>query len=174
MSNESKKNYVEYFVAGTAAFVSLTTLCVYIYQAKIMKEQQRIGVWPYVEWLTSNTDDYHFTVRNKGIGPAIIKKVEMTLDGQPIANNAALVHAVLGKDSTLQWNNSTVQGRVLSPNEEVISFAIPNHKDGLAFENKLATRDFNMTISYCSVYGDCWISSGITVKPDDHAGHSGG
>jgi hypothetical protein len=165
MEASKRKSYAEYLVAGSAAFVSLTTLIVLIYQTKLMNQQQHLSAWPYLEWLSSDVTDFHLTVRNKGVGPAIVRKVEMRVDGKTVAGNVALVRAVLGPGREVDWINSTIAGRVLSPGEEVIPFQIADLKTGRDFEAKLRAHHFEMEISYCSVYGDCWESSGTTVKP---------
>src|SRR5690606_17168272 len=70
-------------VAFAAIFVSTATLFVYIYQARIMQTQQQVAVWPYVEWLPSWGDHgLYLEVSNKGIGPALVKKVTIKLDGK--------------------------------------------------------------------------------------------
>lgn len=164
MTSVKTKSHVEYLVAGTALFVSLTTPLVYMYQAKVMKEQQHVSVWPCIEWNTTNVGDYHLSVTNKGVGPALIRKVEMTLDGKAVANNRELVTAVMGPDWTLVYYTSSLQGRVLTPGETVMPFRIPDEGIGRAFEVELRKHQFELRITYCSVYGDCWVSTGHQVE----------
>jgi hypothetical protein len=164
MTLKPAKAHVEYLLAGVAFFVSVTTLFVYIYQARMMREQQHVSVWPYVEWHYSNVDDYHISVRNKGVGPALIRKVEMRVDGQVVANNKAFVTAVLGPDWTLHYVNSTLEGCVMAAGEEITLFKIPDLKEGREFEKKKEAHDFQLTILYCSIYGDCWKVVGGKVE----------
>jgi hypothetical protein len=159
MSGEKLSTRSEYIIAATALVLSLSTLGVYIYQAKVMKEQQHVSVWPYMEWYTGNVEDYHIAAKNKGVGPAIIRKVELTVDGKPVQNNQELISAVLGNDWKMGYVNSTLKGRVLSPGEEVAMLRIPDVKEGRAFEEKLRQHKFRMSITYCSVYGDCWVTT---------------
>ena len=155
---------LEVFVAATALLVSLTTLGVYLYQARVMGQQQRVSVWPYLEWSTTNIDGYHFSVRNKGVGPALISKVVMKVDGRVIKNNRELITAVLGPDWTLHgYVNSYLERRVLSPGEEVVPFRITDPKEGRDFEAKLQQHPFEMEITYASVYGDTWVCAGSEV-----------
>jgi hypothetical protein len=156
MTLKPAKAHVEYLLAGVAFFVSVTTLAVYIYQARMMREQQRVSVWPYVEFTTSNVVDYHLSVRNKGVGPAIIRKVEMRVDGKVVQNNRALVAAVLGPDSKLTYQNSSLEGRVLAPGEEIMPFRVPGFQNSREFDAKLRAHTFDLNITYCSIYGDCW------------------
>jgi hypothetical protein len=45
-------------VAFAAILISVMTLFVYIYQARIMQEQQHASVWPYIEWdMTLSTSE---------------------------------------------------------------------------------------------------------------------
>lgn len=163
MTFQAAKSHVEYLLAGVAFFVSVTTLGVYLYQARMMREQQHVSVWPFVESYYSNVEDYRIAVKNKGVGPAIIRQVEMSLDGKPLADNPALVAAVLGPGAKLDYQNSTLNGRVLAPGEEVVLFRIPDLKEALPFQAKQHEHRFDLRITYCSIYGDCWVSDGTRV-----------
>jgi len=154
----------EYLVAATALVVSLTTLGVYIYQARMMREQQHVSVWPCMEWNISNVGDFHISAQNKGVGPAIIRKAELSVDGHPVKNNRELITAVLGPEWTLNWVNSTLEGRVLIPGEMIMPFRIPDPKEAMAFNEKLHGHTLGLRITYCSVYGDCWVTDGDSTK----------
>ena len=41
------------------------------------------AVWPILEFSSSNSPDIHFTLANKGVGPAVIRNVIVNVDGQP-------------------------------------------------------------------------------------------
>ncbi len=172
MTLKPTKTHVEYLLAGIAFFVSVTTLGVYLYQARMMRAQQHVSVWPFVESYYSNVEDYRIAVKNKGVGPAIIRKVEMSLDGKPLADNPALVEAVLGRGAKLEYQNSTLDGRVLAPGEEVVLFRIPDLKEALPFQAKQHEHHFDLKITYCSIYGDCWESNGnrVTRKAPEELG----
>ncbi len=163
------RKFGEYAVAATAFFVSVCSLFIYLYQSKLMAEQQQVAVWPYVEWSKSNLDGLEINAENKGVGPAIVRKVQMTYKGKPIAGNRALVTAVDGPESDLKWHNSTLEGKVLSAGENVTMFKAIDPARSRAFEAKLQEGGFSMDITYCSIYGRCWTSSGFATKraPDD-------
>ena len=163
MTNSTRAR-LEFTLAATALLVSLTTLAVYLYQAKVMGEQQRVAVWPYVEWHSTNADGFQILARNKGVGPALVSKVEMTLDGRPVSNNQALISAVLGPDWSLKgYLNASLEGRVLSPGEEVLAFHIVDPAEGRAFHEKMRAHRFEMTVTYTNVYGDAWRCTGSKV-----------
>ena len=171
MSLDVRKNLGEYLVAGTAFLISACTLGVYLYQSRVMTQQQHVTVWPYVEWTVSNVVDFHISAQNKGVGPAIIRQVEMSVGGKPVKDNGDMVDAVVGPKPSFEWENSTLEGRVLSPGEEVKLFIVHDHKAGVQFENALDARSYapgkkglHIRITYCSIYGDCWISEGVASR----------
>jgi hypothetical protein len=165
----TNKKFGEYAVAATAFFVSVCSLFIYVYQSKLMAEQQQVAVWPYVQWSTSNAESFDLQAENKGVGPALVRKVAMTFNGKAVAGNHALVAAVVGTESDLKWQNSTLEGNVLSVGEKVTLFRIADKATGRAFEDKLDAGKFTLEITYCSIYGRCWTSTGFTAKraPDD-------
>lgn len=154
----------EMIVAFAAIFVSLATLLVYLYQARIMQNQLHTSVWPYVEWLYSNAENqFVITVENKGIGPAIVKRVEMKLDGSQVHGNAALFKKLLGRNN-FDFINSTVEGRVILPGEKVEMVHVYDSAAAHAIDSLLlwdnSKHTFELEICYCSVYDDCWKTNG--------------
>ena len=81
-------NRYETFIA---TFIALLAVSVAGYTAYMQRQQVRAAVWPILEFDTSNGPDIHFTVANKGVGPAIIRHVIVRVDAQPVKNwNEAL------------------------------------------------------------------------------------
>ena len=158
------KRHAEFLLAGVAFFVSSATLVVYLYQARMMRQQQHASVWPYLESYYSNVADYRLAVKNKGVGPAIIQRVEMSYDGHPLADDHALVDAVMGPGAACDFEMSTLDHRVLAPGEEVVYFRIPDPAQAKAFQVKKQGHTFGFKITYASVYGDRWESQGLDVK----------
>src|SRR2546430_13660658 len=70
--------------AVVATFVGFLALCVSGYTAYMQRQQVRAAVWPILEFDSSNGPNIHFTVANKGVGPAIIRHAIVKLDGQPM------------------------------------------------------------------------------------------
>jgi hypothetical protein len=71
--------------AVIATLVGLCALCVSAYTAYVQRQQVRAAVWPILEFDSSN-GPIHFTLANKGVGPAIIRHVTVMVDGQPVRN----------------------------------------------------------------------------------------
>src|SRR5882724_9527501 len=72
--------------AVIATLVGLCALCVSGYTAYMQRQQVRAMVWPILYFDSSNDPDIHWTLANKGVGPAIIRHVIVKFDGQPMTN----------------------------------------------------------------------------------------
>jgi len=157
----------EWIVATAAMTVSILSLVVYIYQAKIMQEQQQTSVWPYLEWTvtTSTTDGFYISVINKGVGPAIVKKTRLTLDSTE-TNSVQLTRDLFGKKIDSLWAFYTsVNDRVLAPGEEVRLLHVKDgaHARLVLPSPELLFRRVTYEITFASIYGDCWTSYGLKV-----------
>lgn len=138
-----------------ASLVGLLALVVAGYTAYIQRQQVRAQVWPY---LISGDNDLtqSLVVNNKGVGPAIVRSVEVRLDGKPQRDWNHLV-AVLGLPPH-QFFQSTVNREVLTPGEEL---QIIRFRDkGLWQRFKVAALNrISMDICFCSTLDECWVSS---------------
>ncbi len=109
------------YEAAIATFVGVCALCLSGYTAYVQRQQLRAAVWPILEFESSNTPDIHFTLSNKGVGPAIIKNVIVTVDGEPVADWSVALEKILGPGYH-RLSESDMSGHVFSPGESVIVF----------------------------------------------------
>lgn len=154
-----------------ALAVSFLALGLGIWQARLMSEQTRLmqqqaraGVWPYLSIgyaLVADGDKRGYTWRidNDGVGPARIESVTLTLDGKPLMHGKDVFHALYG-GAAVQATYSQIYGKVLPPSTnrettiEAVHIADPAQAK-IFFD---AQSRIEMVICYCSVYDDCWIA----------------
>ena len=79
-----------------ATVVGLLALCVSGYTAYMQRQQVRAAVWPILEFYSSNAPDIHFTLANKGVGPAIIRNIIVRVDDQPARNWQEVFDRLIG------------------------------------------------------------------------------
>jgi hypothetical protein len=96
-----------------ATFVGVCALCVSGYTAHVQRQQVRAAVWPILEFDSSNAPDIHFTLANKGVGPAIIRNVIVKVDSQPVRNWREALEKILGPGTHL-GSESDMNGRVFA------------------------------------------------------------
>jgi hypothetical protein len=158
--------------AVIATLVGLCALCVSAYTAHVQRQQVRAAVWPILEFDSSNAPDIHFTLANKGVGPAIIRRVIVRVDGQPVRNWREALERILGPGEHL-GSESDMSGHVLAAGESMTVFTPRDPENNpLNFDksnplwvkmNKDRGR-VTAEICYCSTLDECWTlrASGLT------------
>ena len=151
--------------AVIATLVGFCALCVSGYTAYVQRQQVRAAVWPILEFYSSNAPDIHFTLANKGVGPAIIRNVIVKVDGQPVKNWYEVLDKLVGPGQH-PGSESDMSGRVFAAGETTTVFTPfdPATAKPLAFDksnplwvkiNKDRDR-VTVEICYSSTLGECW------------------
>jgi len=150
--------------AVIATFVGFLALCVSGYTAYMQRQQVRAAVWPILEFNSSNAPDIHFSLANKGVGPAIIRQVIMKVDGRPVKNWKEMLEKLLGPGEHL-GSESDINGHVFAAGESMTVFTPRDPENNpLNFDKsnplwvKLNKDRFRVTVEicYCSTLGECW------------------
>jgi hypothetical protein len=160
-----------------ATFVGLLALCVSGYTAYVQRQQVRAAVWPILQFGSSN-GPIHFTLANKGVGPAIIRHVVLKVDGQPMKNWSEVLDKLMGPQEP-RYSESDMNGSVFAAGESITVFT-PHDSNGneIAFDksNPLWTQwnkdRFRVTVEICysSTLGECWtlraggLAPGTTIE----------
>jgi hypothetical protein len=161
---QREKRGASRYDAVIATLVGLCALCVSGYTAYVQRQQVRAAVWPILEFYSSNAPDIHFTLANKGVGPAIIRNVIVKVDGQPVKNWYEVLDRLVGPGEHPGSEND-MSGHVFAPSESMTIFT-PFDPDGkpIAFDksnplwvkiNKDRER-VTVEICYCSTLDECW------------------
>src|SRR5215510_15400871 len=119
--DEKETRTASRYEAFIATFIALLAVSVAGYTAYMQRQQVRAAVWPILEFDSSNGPDIHFTVSNKGVGPAIIRHVIVKVDGQPVKTWNALLDKLIGPGKH-QHSESDMSGHVLAANESMTVF----------------------------------------------------
>jgi hypothetical protein len=147
-----------------ATLVGVSALFVSGYTAYVQRQQVRAAVWPILEYGTSNEPSIHFSLDNKGVGPAIIRHVQVTVHGEPVVNWQGALEKMLGPGHH-KFTESTMSGHVLSAGESM-EIMTPHDDDGETLNVKKggplwtalnkARNEVAVDVCYCSTLGDCW------------------
>ena len=155
--------------AVIATLVGVCALCVSGYTAYVQRQQVRAAVWPILEFYSSNAPDIHFTLANKGVGPAIIRNVIVKVDGQPVKNWYEVLDKLVGPGQHPGFE-SDMSGRVFAAGETTTVFTPFDPATGKPFAfdksnplwvkiNKDRDR-VTVEICYSSTLGECWTVRG--------------
>ena len=146
-----------------ATFIALLAVCVAGYTAYMQRQQVRAAVWPILEFDSSNGPDIHFTVANKGVGPAIIRHVIVRVDAQPVKNWNEALDKLVGPRKH-HFSESDITGHVFAPNESMDVLtprdadmnALTDRSNPLWIELNKDRGRVSVEICYSSTLGECW------------------
>jgi hypothetical protein len=146
-----------------ATLVGVSALFVSGYTAYVQRQQVRAAVWPILESSSSNEPDIRFVIANKGVGPAIVGHVAVTVDGQAVRTWHDALVKILGP-GRYSYTQSTIRGHVLAAGEVLNPFVWKESQaTGTAEQTKElrtkldeARQRVEMEICYCSTLGECW------------------
>jgi hypothetical protein len=135
-----------------ASLVGLLALLVSGYTAYVQRQQVRAEVWPHLTVLYQEVE-HQLTVFNKGVGPAIVRGVQVTVDGKPQQDWSHVFSAL--HLPVPDYRHSTLSGSVLGPGENLPALILPTEADYLRFRQAMNAHAL-MDICYCSTLDECW------------------
>ncbi len=138
--------------AVIAALIGLLALVVSGYTAMLQRQQVRAEVWPYLQSGISPSQRT-VTLENKGVGPAMIRGIEIYVDGRP-QRDWRQVFTALDLADLAGTPYSTINGVVLAAGDRVQQLSF---KDVDAFMRFYAQYPrIQMRLCYCSALQECW------------------
>lgn len=147
-----------------AIVVGVAALFVSWDQARVMRAQQHASVLPAIQidgYWGEYEDGARFGVRvsNNGVGPAVIRHVGLSRDGETMRDGSVLAQ-MFPDGADFSW--SSMNGRILAAGSIVEPFSV-SLPDGVSeAEGSALVADWvrwDMDICYCSVFDRCWITS---------------
>jgi hypothetical protein len=98
-------------VAACALLMSAITAGAMVYQTRVLQDQFSATVWPYL----SVEDDYDkgsvaLRLINQGVGPALIRSAQVSVDGKPVAGwDKSFFTALFGQSITRSYRRVGLQ-----------------------------------------------------------------
>jgi hypothetical protein len=140
--------------AIVASLIGLMALVVSGYTAYVQRQQVRAQVWPYLMVGYADIERARI-VFNKGVGPALVRSVQVFVDGKPQPDWAHVMSA-LGLSDKISYQQSTLANNVLSANEKLEILVVVDQDGYRAFREQSVHRA-STRICYCSTLDDCWM-----------------
>ncbi|MEQ9316764.1 MAG: hypothetical protein RLN72_13000 [Henriciella sp.] len=160
-------NKAEMLIAICAVITSVVALFVAWDQGRVMRAQQHGAVYPVVQvegFVSTGLETYSMGIRmsNSGVGPALIERVSMLRNGEPIESLDPYVDRM---PSGYMHSWSTVIGRAIAPGDEVEPLRVDWPRDIVSMEQlnaaALEWSELDVEICYCSVFDRCWTTRSI-------------
>ncbi len=148
----------------TATIVSVCALFVAAYQTMLMRQQQSAAVWPKLiidnphVTGTGIIPFYKLSIRNVGVGPAIIRDVKLTFNEKQFGGMDEYAKFVLRSRNALDsvgYDYSDLSPEdVIPQGERVILFDTYKNTAATFFISNI--KDFRVAVTYESIYGEQW------------------
>ncbi len=169
----------------SALLVSLFTLMVFIYQTNLIRKQQYMSVYPHLNIGNkySGSLEYQYVLSNDGIGPAMIKSVEVSLkNGEKFESLNHYVRSALTKADTIYYFTSDIAEGMLIPAQSEIALFGLYDKEKTTLRNQAAntvagaiklrsilnSENLIIKIVYESIYEERWEINRQSAAPIKH------
>jgi hypothetical protein len=156
--------------AVIASFIGLLALAVSAYTAYVQRQQLRAQVWPRLEISYSNNDqELAWHVLNQGTGPARVIAMRVVVGGTLVTTWGGAKEAagyVDGDRTTM----SSINQSVLPAGKDVAMFRAGDDPQSRTRFGELLSggkHALGVTICYCSVLDDCWVTTDQARPPID-------
>lgn len=157
----------EMLVGLSAVFIGVCALFVSLYEAQLMRQEQRAAVVPILELARSyyrSTDEDGVTrwrlklhAENVGIGPAHVRSFAVSVDGEQHVTWRSAVRALLDTDADIAYGHSTINGRTIPPDRIIEMFDVTDSEVSGKIIGEFSRLDFEAC--FCSVFDECWTTS---------------
>lgn len=149
-------------IALSAVLISVCGLFISLYEASLMRQEQRAEVWPRVSLgFTINDSLVTFVAENAGVGPARVQAAWIQYEDTTLANWSELVVRTSTGPVSLKQNINLLNGRVLSPGKrsEIARLAFRDPRHAVSLARSVFGGVTNIRTCYCSVYDECWTAT---------------
>ncbi len=151
-------------VAGV--FTGAVALYAALNESQAVRQQTAASVWPYVQFMINDTSkageaSFMLSLDNVGVGPARMRSMQMTLNGEAVRDWQSLTNALLAEGAELgvEYGKSSVSRRVLGPGESVVAFQTQHNELALKMQDAVYSGAAEISYCYCSIFDDCWMTS---------------
>lgn len=154
-------------IALSALLLSVCGVFIAIYEAALVRRQQRASVWPYVEVSASLTRErIELRVQNTGVGPAQVRAAAVSQDGETRKGWADLIRGAGVGPLEVDTYYSLIRGRVLPRDSSPEVIFRLTEEGGVAapalialLRREMLEGRLDVEVCYCSVFEECWTSS---------------
>lgn len=157
----------ETFIAVAALVVSVTAVVVGVYEAALQRKHDVAEVWPHLELSTwVNDTDATFRVDNTGLGPGIVKYVDVRVDGKAQRTWDEALRTLYGHEPPPHSTATTVE-HALRPGDRTVLVSLPVRevpRDFWTWAGRLSVR-----VCYTSVFDQHWFVTDTLGRADKWA-----
>ena len=166
---DEKRFRFDLFIALCALLVSSVAAGASAYQTYVINQQYQASIWPYLGFsFSSGTKQVQVTLKNYGLGPALVRYALLTKDGNEVPSFSDYVLPYERDRESASVNSVTIgQGTIIPAGESMtlVSVTVPDKpaKGIVIYKPDLTERllahqhSLGFKVCYCSLLGRCWM-----------------
>lgn len=165
---------LDFFIAIAALVMSAVTAIAMIYQTAVMRDQYAASIWPYLTVSTttdSNPSRRTIAFSNYGLGPALVRSAQLSVDGKRYATWNDYIHLLTHDPLFRRAKHGGHFKSVLSDVDQtmivragdttlILQETLPQSVPQALILKHRVTLD----VCYCSLNGNCWNTHAIAGK----------
>lgn len=175
--------WIDLILAGSAILISVVSVSIAMHHSHVQEELVAANSWPFLRFVHGNRndageDEINLALANPGMGPALLKSINITYDGRPVRTryefmSACCGYADLSSDARAQVMlvSSPLEHAVIPAGEELLFLSLKPSGDRTVW-NRLNSERWKLKFDacYCSVLHACWRSDLTGQEPErvDH------
>lgn len=170
---EEKRFRLDFVIAFCALLISTVAAVATVYQTHVIARQFTATVWPYLSFdATFSPYEIDLDLRNDGLGPAIVRSVQITWNGKPQSSLETLFAPIVApepravsrlrpalhaRDNVSLTTSTPTVGMVIPANAQHVVIRMVGAVLVQRFRPDI--RRFGLALCYCSLTGSCWTES---------------
>jgi hypothetical protein len=115
--------------------------------------------------MESGKDGFRWLIKNGGTGYAIIRKVEVMLDGAPSESVRAALSSQLDLPQPAPWQSTPVLGQKLAEGKHLAGLSLPPGAAADALAEALRSHKLTVQLTYSGPDESYWRSDGAAIVP---------
>jgi len=175
-------HWLDISLALSAFFVSLVSIGLAIHNGRTMEKLVAANSYPNIDVEPGNRFDFgdglglrpavYVSLANTGIGPARLRSVQLSWQGKPAADLAALVALCCTAQDAPSlpkldfWRSGDLRGYMLAAGQSVNLYAWPEALGDPRWARLNALRaQVGLEVCYCSVFDECYVRDSGRREP---------
>lgn len=171
--------WADLILAGSAILISVVSVVIAMHHSQVQEELVAANSWPFLRYEHGNTNDegvseINMEVRNVGVGPALLKTLRITYDGEPVLTRMDLLNRCCGynlmsadeRARTMIMSNP-LHSAVVPAGEGKVFLSLRKDSSPAIWEKLNQERwKLKLEACYCSVLHACWRSDLSGLEPE--------
>ena len=156
-----------------AIIVAICAVAISVWQGYETRKHNRLSTKPIIlyEWEVKEGQKSGIYIQNNGLGPAILTDIEFSYAGKIIQRKDnskwAIVSKKINRNGGKVIFNYFNPGAAFIPGQKFFFFFVKNYDSKNPKELGDMYSKLGITLSYCSVYGDCFTATLEPTKKEE-------